>query len=189
LNINKVHPHLLNRDAVLVMVVDMQEPFLRNIYDRENLIENVRLFLQVSKVMRLPVISTTQYLRRMGDIIPEIKEMLPPLSTPFDKLDFSCFRSPAVSSEVQRSGCKQILLCGVEAHICVSQTAHDLTAAGYQVHVLADAVSSRKEVNWRIGLDKMRQGGVLLSSVELAIYEMLEQAGTPEFKEIVQIVK
>lgn len=171
------------------MVVDMQEPFLRNIYDRESLMENVSIFLKAANVMRLPVISTTQYLRRMGDIVPEIKELLSPLQSPFDKLDFSCYRSPAVVSEVQRSGCKQVILCGVETHICVSQTAHDLTAAGYQVHVLTDAVSSRKEANWRIGLDKMRQGGVLLSSVELAIYEMLQQAGTAEFKEIVQIVK
>ncbi|MCX6379780.1 MAG: isochorismatase family protein, partial [Armatimonadetes bacterium] len=101
----------------------------------------------------------------------------------------SCFRSLPFNSELQRSGRKQVLLCGVETHICVNQSAHDLTAAGYQVHVVADAVSSRTELNWRLGLDKMRQGGVLLSSTELALYELMQMAGTPEFKAMLPVVK
>lgn len=185
----KIHPHLLHRESVLVILVDMQEPFLRSIYEREALIHNVSILLQGANILRLPIISTTQYALKMGGIIPEVKEFLPPFASPFDKMDFSCYRSQAVVSEIQRSGRKQILLAGVETHICVSQTAHDLTAAGYQVHVLSDAVSSRKEGNWRVGLDKMRQGGVLLSSVELALYEMLQDANTPEFKEILKVVK
>jgi len=125
----------------------------------------------------------------MGETIPEIKELLSPQLPSFDKLEFSCFRSLPFNSELQRSGRKQVLLCGVETHICVNQSAHDLTAAGYQVHVVADAVSSRTELNWRLGLDKMRQGGVLLSSTELALYELMQMAGTPEFKAMLPVVK
>ncbi len=185
----KEHPHHLKIDNTLVVVVDMQEPFLQDIFDRERLLNNVRILLQGARIMHLPILCTTQYAKRMGDTIPEIKELLPPLLPPFDKIDFSCYRSVPFVSELQRSGKKQILLCGVETHICINQSAHDLTAAGYQVHVVADAVSSRTEMNWRLGLDKMRQGGVLLSSVEMALYEMMETAGTPEFKAILPIVK
>jgi nicotinamidase-related amidase len=145
--------------------------------------------IQGANILRVPVFGTTQNMQRLGGVVPEIKELLPTFMPPFDKMEFSCYRSVPIVSELQRSGRKQILLCGVEAHICVSQTAHDLTAAGYQVHVVADAVSSRVELNWRLGLDKMRQGGVLLSSAELALYEMMGEAGTPDFKEILKIVK
>ena len=126
---------------------------------------------------------------KIGDVIPEIKHLLPPLIPPFDKLAFSCLANPAFASELQRSGRKQILLCGIEAHICVCQTALELTAAGYQVHVAADAVSSRTEEDRRVGLEKMRQSGVISSSVETALFEMLEQAGTPDFREILKLVK
>jgi nicotinamidase-related amidase len=185
----KNHPHLLHPDNTLLVVVDMQEPFLRNIYDRERLVNNISALLRGINVLRLPIITTTQYAERMGSLVPDVRKFLPPLLTPFDKMTFSCFASPAFASEVQRSGRKQIILCGVEAHICVSQSAHDLVAAGFQVHVVADAVSARSEANWRLGIDKMRQGGVILGSVESVLYELLHEAGTPEFREVLSIVK
>jgi len=185
----KQHPNLLHVDSTILVVIDMQEPFLRALYERERVIENVRALMKGANVLRLPTIGTTQYQEKLGGVIPEIKELLPPLLPPFDKLCFSCYSDPAFQSEIQRSGRKQVLLCGVEAHICVNQTAHELIAAGFQVHAVADAISARTESNWRLGLDKMRQGGVLLSSVEMALFEMLHEAGTPEFREILQIVK
>lgn len=185
----KKHPHMLHPDQALLIVVDMQEPFLRSIFDRDRLMNNISALLRGVNVLRLPVITTTQYAERMGSVVPDVRKHLPPLLTPFDKMTFSCFASPAFSSEVQRSGRKQIILCGVEAHICVSQSAHDLVAAGFQVHVVADAVSARTEANWRLGLDKMRQGGVILASVESVLYELLREAGTPEFREVLSIIK
>jgi isochorismate hydrolase len=167
----------------------MQEPFLRHVHERERVIQNVCMLIQGMTVLRLPVISTTQYAKHMGDIVPEVKKLLPPMLPPFDKLAFSCYANPAFQSEIQRSGRKQVLLCGVESHICISQTAHELTAVGFQVHAVTDAISARTEANWRLGLDKMRQGGVLLSSVETALYELLQEAGTPEFREILSLIK
>jgi nicotinamidase-related amidase len=185
----KNHPHLLHPDNALLVVIDMQEPFLRNIFERERVLTNVCTLLQGFNILRLPIISTTQYAERMGSIVPDVRRYLPHLLTPFDKMTFSCFADSAFASEVQRSGRKQIVLCGIESHICVSQTAHDLVAAGFQVHLGVDAVSSRTEANWRVGVDKMRQGGVILASVESVLYELLHEAGTPEFREVLQIIK
>lgn len=183
------HPHLLHADDVLLVVIDMQEPFLRNIHEQARLVKNVCGMIQGANVLRLPVVSTVQNYGMMGDVIPEVKKLLPPLLPPFDKMTFSSYANPGFASEVNRSGRKQILLCGVESHICVSQTALSLHGAGYQVHVVADAVSSRSAENWRIGLEKIRQGGCFVTSLETALFEMLREAGTPEFKEILKIVK
>ena len=185
----KIHPNLLHIDRALLVVMDMQEPFLRNIFERERVVKNVCAMMQGARTLRLPIIATTQYAERMGDVAPEIKNLLPPLQHAFDKMTFSAYSAPAFASETQRCGRKQAIICGVESHICVSQTAHDLAASGFQVHVVTDAVSSRSEMNWKLGLDKMRQGGVLLTSVEAALYEMLHEAGTPEFRDILRIIK
>ncbi len=185
----KNHPHLLHADHTVVVVIDMQEPFLRSIHEPERLQTNVRALLRGANVLRLPIIATTQYAERMGDVIEPIKSLLPVQLPPFDKLTFSAMGSPAFVSELRRAGRKQVLLCGLEAHICVSQTAHDMLAAEYQVHIVSDAISSRTEANARMGLEKMRAGRALVTSVETALYELLHQAGTPEFREILEIVK
>jgi nicotinamidase-related amidase len=183
------HPNLLHPDQSLLVVVDMQEPLLRALHDSERVVDNVRRLIQGASVVRVPVITTTQNADKLGAVAPQIKALLPPTLLPLDKMTFSCYASPSFASEVKRSDRKQIVLCGVEAHICVCQTALELAAAGFQVHVAGDATSSRTEANWRLGLDKMRQSGVLLTSVEMALYEWLREAGTPEFREILKLVK
>lgn len=186
---SRLHPNLLHADNTILAVVDVQEPFLRSIHNANRLLQNISALMQGANALRIPLLGTTQYAERMGDVLPEIKRLLPPLLPPFDKMSFSCYASPAFASEIQRSGRKQVLLCGVETHICVNQTALELSASGFQVHVVADAVSSRTEANWRLGLEKMQQSGILLSSVEMALYELLREAGTPEFREILKIIK
>jgi nicotinamidase-related amidase len=185
----KSHPNLLHVEQTILVVVDMQEPFLRHIYEPERVVQNVCTLMQGANTLRVPVIATTQYAEKMGDLLPQIKKLVPSQLPPFDKMRFSCYGDPAFASEINRSGRKQILLCGVESHICVSQTAHELLAAGFQVHVAADAISSRSDTNWRLGIEKMRQAGVLLTSVEGALYELMEVAGTPEFKELLKLIK
>jgi nicotinamidase-related amidase len=167
----------------------MQESLVNALYAPEALLANARALLQGANVLRLPVISTTQNAEKLGPIAPPIQALLPPLLPPFDKLTFSCYSAPSFASEIKRAGRKQVLLCGAETHICVSQTALELSAAGFQVHVVTDAVSSRTQANWRLGLDKLRQSAILHTSVEMALYELLREAGTPEFREILKIVK
>lgn len=186
---SRSHPGVLHTDDALVVVVDMQEPFLRTIHLKEQLVERVRVLLQGAAILRLPIISTTQYAERMGGVVSEIKRLLPQLRPPFDKMTFSCWQDTAFASEVERSGRRQIVLCGIETHICVSQTAHELIAAGYAVHVVADAVSSRTEFNWRIGLERMRDSGAVVTSVEMGLFELLHESGTPEFKQILNLIK
>jgi nicotinamidase-related amidase len=183
------HPALLRAEDTLLIVVDMQEPFLRNIWERDRVVTNVAALVEATRILRVPILPTQQNTEKMGETIPEIAKLLPSLCVPFDKLCFSGLADGAIASEVSRSGRRQILLCGIESHICINQTAHDLLAAGYQVHVAADAVSSRTESNWAVGLRRMERAGALITSTEAAIYELLGEAGTPEFREILQLVK
>jgi len=183
------HISILRPNNALLVVVDMQEPFLQNIWERERLVNNVTILLEAARLLRLPIVPTQQNTDRIGNSIPEVTKRLPSQSVPFDKLCFSCAGDDAFMSELQRSGRKQIILCGVETHICISQTGLDLMAMGYQVHVVADAVSSRTQSNWQLGLNRLERAGGILTSTESAVYELLGEAGTPEFREMLALLK
>ncbi len=184
------HPHILSREDTLLVVVDMQEPFLRGIHDRERLIANVRLLIESAAVLRVPVIPTVQYAERMGGVVPEVAQALGDAAgVPLDKMCFSSAGAPGFLDGIASFSRRQILLCGVETHICVSQTALDLMAHGYQVHVAADAVSSRTPEKHKLGMERMRDSAVLPCAAEAAAYELLREAGTPEFKAILALVK
>jgi len=184
------HPHLLRRDNTLLVIVDMQEPFLGAIHERVRLTENVRLLAQAAAILDIPIVPTVQYVERMGGVVAEVAEVLPATACdPLDKLCFSCMGSEAFSRRVAEMGRRQILLCGVETHICVSQTALDLAHQGYQVHVAADAVSSRTLEKHKLGMERMRDNSILPCAAEAAVYEWLREAGTPEFKSLLKLVK
>ncbi|MGC8667574.1 MAG: isochorismatase family protein [Chthonomonadales bacterium] len=183
------HPLLLQPDASVLVVIDLQEPFLRNVWQRGRVVRNAGLLIRGCGILGVPVLPTLQYARRMGGVIPEIAGVLPPRCNPVDKLCFSCAGSADFVGRLERAGRRQVILCGVETHICVCQTALDLVQAGYQVHVAADAVSSRGELNWRLGLKRIEQGGAFTVSTEGVLYELMVRAGTAEFKQIVDLVK
>ena len=184
-------PSLLRREDTLLIVVDMQEPFLRGIHERERLTANVRLLIEAAIILHVPVIPTVQYAERMGGIVPEITQVYRDfaVSRAVDKMSFSCAGAEGFLEGIVPFGRRQILLCGVETHICVSQTALDLVHLGYQVHVAADAVSSRSLEKHKLGMERMRDSAVLPCAAEAAVYELLGQAGTPEFKAILKLVK
>jgi len=164
-----------------LLVVDMQERLLPAILEHERVISNVRLLLRAAQALDLPVVMTTQYLKGLGPTHRYVAE-LAPSATPFDKLTFSCFGMPEFKSAVAATQRNTLLLCGVEAHICVLQTGLDALAAGYQVHVAADATSSRMAVNAALGHRRLELAGAVMSSTEMAIYELLAASGTPAFK-------
>ena len=182
------HPNLADRSDTCLVVVDMQEPFLRAMFDRGMVVENTRKLLGVAMVLDLPVIVTLQNPERMGETVPEVAELLPPVEQ-IGKMSFSCCGSEEFNAHVAELGRKTLILCGVETHICVSQTAHDLLAQGYKVHVPGDAVCSRKESDWQAGLRKMYQSGVIPTCTEAVMYELLGCAGTDEFREVLKLVK
>lgn len=183
------HPRLLFRERALLCVIDLQDSFLRVIWERERVIAAARLLIESAKVLGIPILASTQYAQKLGGPSAEIESLLPAQTHPIDKLCFSCAQSDAFRASLVESGRDQILLCGVETHICVLQTALDLAHQGYQVHCAADAVSSRTVEKHKLGMEKIRDSGVIPCSAEGAVFELLGEAGTPEFKALQALVK
>ncbi len=179
---------MLETERTVLVVVDMQEPFLRGIFERERVLQNVCTLIGGAKVLGVPVIATTQYAERMGDVVPEVREGLGDAPA-LDKMTFSCAADRGFMDNLNALERRQVLLCGVESHICVCQTALQLNSLSFTVHLAEEAVSSRSEANWRLGVARMRQAGIVPTSVETALYEMLHCAGTPQFKAILKLIK
>jgi nicotinamidase-related amidase len=147
------------------------------------------LLIRLANILSLPVVVSTQYSKGLGQTIPEIASLLPNVS-PVDKLEFGCFGNGEFCSAIGvLAGRNTLLVCGMESHICVMQTALGALNQGLTVHVAADAVSSRTELNWKLGLERMRAAGAVLSSTEMMIYELLEKSGSTAFKEMLQYLK
>ncbi|MFY9673206.1 MAG: hydrolase [Terriglobales bacterium] len=180
----------LEPEQCALLVVDIQEKLLPPIWEKERLVRNAQLLIRLAGILKIPALVTTQYMKGLGNTVPEVAQLLP--DTPaIDKLMFSCFGSDAFCSLLKRLPGQRttVLLCGMEAHICVMQTALGALREGYLVHVASDAVSSRTELNWRIGLGRMRAAGAILSSTEMMIYELLRSSGAPAFKELLPYLK
>ena len=180
----------LEAEQCALIVVDMQEKLLPPIWEKERLVRNTQLLIRLAGILKIPALVTTQYAKGLGNTVPDIASMLPH-SPPIDKLMFSCFGSDVFCSLLKRLPGQRttLLLCGMETHICVTQTALGALREGYLVHVAADAASSRTELNWRIGLDRMRAAGAILSSTEMMIYELLRSSGAPAFREMLPYLK
>lgn len=172
-----------------LLVIDIQEKLLVAIHEKERLVRNAKLLIRLAYILSLPVVVSTQYVKGLGPTSREIMELLPQVN-PVDKLEFGCFSNGEFCSTLARqSGRSTLLLCGMETHICVLQTALGALNQGHTVHVAADAVGSRTELNWKIGLERMKTAGVVISSTEMMIYELLGQSGTAEFKEMLKYLK
>ncbi|MGB6250896.1 MAG: hydrolase [Terriglobales bacterium] len=180
----------LEAEQCALIVVDMQEKLLPPIWEKERLVRNVQLLIRLAGILKIPALVTVQYAKGLGNTVPEVASLLPD-NPPIDKLTFSCFGSEAFCSLLKRLPGQRttVLLCGMETHICVMQTALGALREGYLVHVASDAVSSRTELNWRIGLDRMRSAGAILSSTEMMIYELLRSSGAPAFRELLPHLK
>jgi len=180
----------LEAEQCALIVVDMQEKLLPPIWEKERLVRNVQLLTHMARVLKIPALVTVQYAKGLGNTVPGIASLLPD-SPPIDKLTFSCFGSDVFCSLLKRLPGQRttVLLCGMETHICVMQTALGALREGYLAHVASDAVSSRTELNWRIGLDRMCAAGAILSSTEMMIYELLRSSGAPAFRELLPYLK
>lgn len=180
----------LETEQCVLVVVDIQEKLLPPIFEKERLLRNSQLLIRVAGILHIPIVVTTQYAKGLGSIVPEIASLLPDLET-IDKLYFSCFGSDSFCSTLKRAPGNRntLLLCGMESHICVMQTALGGLRQGYLVHVASDAVSSRTEWNWKIGLERMQAAGAVISSTEMMMYELLRSSGSPAFKELLPYLK
>ena len=175
---------LLERERTALVVIDVQEGFRPAVGEFDAVARNAGLLVQGARILGLPVLVTEQYPRGLGETVPEVAEHLdgvPRLEkVEFDATDVEGF------DLAERD---QALLCGIEAHVCVAQTAAGLLDRGVDVQVATDAVSSRTAANRRAGLAKMEATGAVLTSTEMALFELLGRAGTPEFKEVQALVK
>jgi len=173
-----------------LLVVDIQEKLFPPIFQKEELVRNAKLLIRAAAVLKIPAIVSTQYSKGLGQTVPEIASLLPETGA-IDKDQFSCFGSDVFCTLLKRmpGNRNTLLLCGMESHICVTQTALAALREGYLVHVASDAVSSRTEWNWRIGLDRMRAAGAVISSTEMMIYELMRSSSSLAFKEMLPHLK
>lgn len=172
-----------------LLVVDMQERLLPAIHNFEGILAKCVLLLQVAEKLDLPLIVTEQYPKGLG---PTVTELESKNATVFEKLSFSGYRDEKIRTHfktLEDSGFKQVIVCGVEAHVCVLQTALDLKEAGFDVFVVADACSSRAESSAKLAWSRLRHHGVQVVDSEMVVFELASKAGTPEFKALSALIK
>jgi len=180
---------LVGRGSSLVVLIDLQTNLLRHIDRADTVVANGALLARAAGLLGVPVIATTQNVDRLGDLAAGIQSALPEEAAAPNKMAFSAARDPAVLDLIRNAGRSQIVIAGVETHICVAQTAIDLRAAGYDVTVVPDACSSRTTERHKLGMERIRDFGVLPAAAESVVYEWLERAGTAEFRAILPLVR
>jgi nicotinamidase-related amidase len=180
---------LLRKDRAVLVVVDLQEKLLPAIHERERVLGNSLLLLRLAQVLELPVVLTTQYAKGLGPTVPEVVAAAPGVA-PLDKLSFGCFGDDAFLERLHGLGGRdQLLVAGIESHICVTQTVLGALGKRFEVHVASDAVGSRLESNRQVGLARMERAGALLSSAEMAVYELLARSDGDAFKKMLPYLR
>jgi nicotinamidase-related amidase len=181
-------PPALDAKNTVLLLIDFQVRLFPAMHDKDTLLSNVIKLIKGIQVLEVPIILTEQYPRGLGATIPEIKELLPNIK-PIEKTCFSCCDAPAFGEAMEALKRRQVLIAGIEAHICVYQTAMALARAGYQVQPVSDCVASRDPANKTAALFKMGVAGVSPTTTEMALFELLKAAETDKFKQISNIVK
>lgn len=179
---------ILKKETTALLIIDLQERILPVIRNHETVLENTVKLIKGFKSMQLPIYFTEQYPKGLGLTSQKVLDELTNYSA-YQKMSFSCSGAGELFRELKKSKLSQIVVVGVESHVCVQQTVLDLLANDFQVDVAADAVSSRKEIDYSIALDRMRTLGAEITTTESILFELLEVCGTPEFKEVSKIVK
>jgi len=179
---------LLDSGNTAVLVLDVQEKLMPVMGRKERVIGNIITLLQLAKTFSLPAILTEHHIRWLGPTLPEIVEALPTYE-PITKMHFNCCDVDAFNERLDSESFENVILTGVESHICIFQTCVSLIEKGYQVHVPQDAIDARTDENWKVGLDLMKRAGAFVTSTETVIYQILKKAGTKEFKKMLKIIK
>jgi len=179
---------MLTTENTLTLAIDYQTRMMPSINDREELTRKTATLLEGCRILGVPIITTQQYTKGLGETIPEIKTALGEFE-PIEKITFSCYRNQEFRTKLAETGKKNILVTGVEAHICVQQTVLDLLENGYTVYVIADCIGSRFETDRRYADKRMEQAGAIFTTTESVLFEMMISADHPRRKEITNLVK
>jgi isochorismate hydrolase len=179
---------MLSLDNTVLLIVDVQGKLAHLMYNKENLFDHIRRIIKGAQILNIPILLAEQNPEGLGPTIPEVSRVLVN-PEPISKFSFSCWGSDRFVKEMEALCPENVLIAGIETHVCVYQTSRDLVQAGYAVEVVADAVSSRTNENKIVGLDKIRRAGAGITSVETVLFELLGEAAGEKFKEILAIVR
>lgn len=183
------HPNLLDSTRAALVVVDVQEGFRNAMPEFEKIAKRIAIAVEGCQILNVPVLVTEQYPRGLGKTVDEVTSIFRGDFQAIEKTAFSSCGGEGFVERLNERGVEQVLLCGLETHVCVNQTAHDLLDRGYQVHLLMDCVCSRFKRHKKAGLAKMKLAGVIPSSVEMALFEMMRDAKHEQFKQIQALIK
>lgn len=179
---------MLEIDQCCLVVVDIQGKLAQLMADKETLFRNARILIEAARILEIPILWCQQAPQSLGPTVPEIAELLTGVE-PIDKASFSCVGHEPFNVKLETLARKQVVLCGIETHVCIYQTAMDLLAQDYDVTVVADAVSSRTPQNRQIALARLATEGAAVACTEMVLFELLKTAQHPQFKPIARLVK
>ncbi len=176
------------RENSIGLVIDIQERLVPAMEENEVLVENCKKLIQGLQILGVPMLVTQQYTKGLGETIEDVKALFTDFQY-IEKKDFSCYDEPVFAEKLAVSGAKNVIICGIESHVCVLQTAIDLKAAGYTPVVVSDCVSSRSFDNLDLAAERFRHEGIMMTSFESILFELTRSAGAPGFKDISKLVK
>ncbi|MFT3691786.1 MAG: isochorismatase family protein [Kofleriaceae bacterium] len=181
----------LSRARAALLVVDIQDRLAPAMADIDGVIKNTRILIQAARTLKLPIVVSQQYPKGLGATVPQVEDALAGADNlhRFDKLEFSAEGTAEFAALAPKLGRDQWIVCGMETHVCVYQTVRGLVARGYAAHVVSDAVSSRTDANFNIGLALAEKCGAIVTSTEVCVFDLLERAGSDEFKQLSKAIK
>jgi len=182
------HEKLLAADKCVLLVVDIQEAFEGHINELDRIIERSKIMIQVARLLKVPMVITEQYPKGLGRTLGPIREVLGDCHY-YDKVTFSCCQDDSIQKALQNANRPQVLIVGIETHVCIMQTAYDLLAMHFLPYLAVDAVGSRRESDCQVALQRLQQDSVVLTTTEAAIFELTGSAKHPAFKKISKLVK
>jgi nicotinamidase-related amidase len=182
------HERILDRERSLLLVIDLQESYRGKLHREDGVIAAARRMIEAAGILGVPVVVTEQYPKGLGRTRAEIAEKLPPGADTIEKTSFSALGSPTLVERLAALDRSQVVVLGIETHVCVNQTIHDLLARGFGVHAVRDAITSRFALEDQTGWSKIVGSGAVATTAECALFEWLGDAKTPEFKAIHKLV-
>lgn len=182
------HPNALDRERSLLLVIDLQDGYRGKLYEERRVVEATARLLDAAGLLGIPVVLTEQYPKGLGPTRAEIASHLPGDCARFEKTSFSCLGAPGLLEHLRGLGREQVVVAGIETHVCVSQTVHDLLAQRFRPHVARDAMSARFALEDQTGYAKMSAAGAVPASVESVLFEWLRDSRSPDFKAVHKLV-
>lgn len=180
--------NILSQNDSIILIIDLQEKLV-NMLEKNIIVENVSKLAKAAKILEIPIIATEQYPKGLGKTVLPVRENFSEDTAIFEKISFSALDITALREILKSYGKKQVVLCGIETHICVHQTCAALLEEGYEVNIIKDACASRNKYEFEQGIDLMRQNGAKIYCLEIALFEWLKSAKHPYFKEIQALIK